>query len=492
MKVIRRYREILNLILNTDGCITGKELAKLCNISIRTIRLDIKEINILLEKYKIKIDSIVKKGYYLTEQSKKLLKENDIIRSVWDYEYIAQAPNTPMERQMYILLQLTMKEYISIEELLNNLYVSTSTLNSDIHSINKWLKENLNLSVNYSLTNGIKLNCTEIDKRNLICWIIAKKSNASSVMKNCYYLFRHSGIVNFTDKLFPIINYETKEHGYVLSGHSLQFFCNVVFILIERYRLGFKLSEKDKIEDEMLPVIIKIKEEIEIQLDVTLPENEWLNLQQYFKSRQFIDGTQLRNIETKEAVHITNAFIKNVYEKFNVNLLFYTKIEENLLLYVAPMINRLRFRHCIVNSIDEKIVETYPIEYEMAKEMANVVEAELNLHVELIEIAYITMHLVSTKEIWNRKLKTIIVCDYDQSIINFIKNKIFAHLSERISFYGFYTYQQFTFELVENLEEVDFIITTATLAGRTDIPFVKISPTMGEKDLINLYEYLRT
>lgn len=488
--MVRRYREILNVILNTDGCVTGNELSKLCNVSIRTIRIDIKEINNLLQKYNIKIDSIVKKGYYLTKYCKKLLKENDIIRSVWDHEYIEQVPNTPFERQMYILLKLTMKEYLSIEELIDNLYISISTVNNDIKSIKKWLKDNLDLNINYSLTKGIKLNCDERDKRNLIGWIIAKKSNASSVMKNCYYLFKHQEIVKFTDKLFPIINAETKKYGYILSGHSSQFLCNQIFIAFERCKLGFSLNENDTINEELLPVVIAIGEKIKNQLKVMLHKSEWINLQQYFKSRQFIGGTNLDNIETKEAIHITNEFIKVLNEKFDINLCSYAKIKEDLLLYVAPMINRLRFKHCIVNSIDENIIKAYPSEYKMAIEMLSIVKKELGLDIKLIELAYITMHLVSTKDIWNKKFKTIIVCDFDQSIINFIKNKIFTYLSEKILFYGFYTYQQFTFGLVENLEEIDFIITTATLAGRTNIPFAIISPTMEQKDFINLYEHL--
>lgn len=491
-RVLRRYREILNTILNTDGWVTGNELAKLCNVSIRTIRIDIKKINSLLKKYDIEIDSIVKKGYYLTKESKNLLKENDIIKSVWDNEYIAQAPNTPEERQRYILLKLTMKEYISIEELVNKLYISTSTVNNDINSIKKWLKENLNLNINYSLNKGIKLNCSEKDKRNIIGWIIAKKSNASSVMKNCYYLFNHKEITKITDKLFPIINMETKQYGYILSGHSLQFLCNQIFIAFERCKLGFKLEEKDKIDYKFLTVISVVKRKIEVQLQMELPEIEWLYLQENFISRQFIEGTDIKNIETAEAIHITDIFLKNIYEKFNVNLAAYPNIRENLLLYVVPMIKRLRLKHCIVNSIDANVVKTYPLEYEMANEMQNVVKKELNLNVRLIELAYITMHLVSTKEIWNRKFKTIIVCDFDQSIINFIKNKIFAYLSEKISFCGVYTYQEFTFGLVDNLEEIDFIITTATLAGRTNIPFGIISPTMEQKDFINLYKHIES
>jgi len=109
----------------------------------------------------------------------------------------------------------------------------------------------------------------------------------------------------------------------------------------------------------------------------------------------------------------------------------------------------------------------------MSMEILDVLKKELDLNVRLIELVYIAMHLVSTRELWNKKLKAIIVCDYDQSIINLIKNKIFTYLSEKISFCGSYTYQEFTFGLVENLEEIDFIITTASWKNEYSICYNK-------------------
>ncbi|MFT8319020.1 MAG: helix-turn-helix domain-containing protein [Sporolactobacillus sp.] len=61
----RRHRDIINLILNTEGYLTGNELARLRHVTIRTIRKDIKEINDLLKEYDAEIDSNIKKGYFL-------------------------------------------------------------------------------------------------------------------------------------------------------------------------------------------------------------------------------------------------------------------------------------------------------------------------------------------------------------------------------------------------------------------------------------------
>lgn len=487
--MIRRYREIISKILNTEDCITGNELAKLCNVSVRTIRLDIKEINNILKEYNIKIDSVFKKGYYLTKKYKKDLKENNIIRSVLDYEYIAEIPNTPRERQMYIISKLTIKEYISIEELADKLYVSTATVSNDINFVKKWLKENLNLNINYSLSKGIKLKVTEKEKRNIISWILSDKLNASTIMKHWNYLFEEEIMSKF-NSIYKIVEDEIKKFGYYLSGHSCQLLCFEIFVAMRRCELGYNLEEIDKVNEELTPVMIALRERIQAYLMVTLSELEWLNLQQYFKSKQFINETNIKNIETKESIHIVDEFLMKLHNKFSIDLGRYSVVKDKLLLYVAPMINRLKYRHCIGNKINKDVTQTYLLEFEMATEISHIIKKELNLNTSLIELAYITMHLVSTQNIWSYRLNTIVVCDFDESIISFIKEKIINYLGEKIKFYGCYTYNQFKFQAEKNLKEIDFIITTSTLADITNIPFVQISPTIEQKDIINLYEYL--
>ncbi|MDU4802121.1 MAG: hypothetical protein E6X81_14225 [Clostridium butyricum] len=78
---------------------------------------------------------------------------------------------------------------------------------------------------------------------------------------------------------------------------------------------------------------------------IILPDIEWSTLQQYFKSRQYIYGSNKENILTKEAFNIVDIFIKNIYKKFNIDLDYFSELKENLLLYVAPMINRLKSKY---------------------------------------------------------------------------------------------------------------------------------------------------
>jgi lichenan operon transcriptional antiterminator len=486
----RRYREILSIILNTDGCITGKELAKLCNVSIRTIRLDIKEINIILKEYNIVINSLVKKGYYLTENCKNILKENNIIRAVLDYEYIMETPTSPIDRQMYILSKLTIKEYVSVEELADELYVSISTVNNDIVLVKKWLKEKLNLKINTSLSKGIKLNGDEKDKRNIISWILGNRLNISVVAKYWKYIFGEIEFILDYNELYHIVNYETKRNGYFLSGHSSQLLSIEILVAVNRCKLDYNLHETDSINHRLMPVMIGLKESIKTHFQIVLSDLEWMNLQECLNAKQFVSGTNITNINTKESIHIVDEFLKILSIKFNINFTDPPAVKEKLLLYVAPMINRLKGRYSIANSIDENIIQNYQLEFKMANEISYIINEQLNLDTNLVELAYITLHLVSICNICRTKLNTLIVCDFDESIITYIKEKIRNNIGEKIKIYDCYTYQQFKFEDQKKLESIDLIVTTSTLADITNIPFIQVNPIMEEKDIINLHDYL--
>ena len=483
----RRYREILSIILNTDECITGNELARLFDVSIRTIRGDIKEINVLLKQYNIEIYSSVKKGYYLNKNNKEILKKNNVIRKVLDYEYIIETPNLPIDRQMYILLKLTTKKYISMGEIEEYLYVSAATINNDIILVNKWLKKKLDLGISYSLNNGITLKANEEEKRNIISLVLSIKTNVSTIAKYWNYLFEEKDVITKARDLYHIVSAETKKYNYYLSGHSSQLLCYETLVAVNRCELGFNSNDTN---GDLIPVMIAIKEKAEREIGINLSETEWINLQQRFKSKQFLDGTNINNIETEEAIYIVSEFLRSLYYKFKIDLSSNPVNKYKLLLYVAPMINRLKYGHCIPNKISEKVTQTYKTEFKMATEIAYIIKSKLNLNMELIELAYITIHLVSMCGMWRYKLNTAIVCDYDESILSFIKDKIKNCFGEKIEVCRFYDYQEFMYENEENLKNIEFIITTSTIADITNIPFIKINPEVESNDIDMIAEYL--
>lgn len=484
----RRYREIISKLLNAHKCTSVGELALICNVSIRTIQLDIKKVNSLLKNFDISIIA-TKRGYYFSEKSKMHIIEKDIIRSCLDFEYISDIPTTPFERQMYILLYLTFNENLELEELADQLFVSDATLRNDIKLVQNWLEINFGINVSTSKSKGLTLICGEKDKRNIVYWIIGEKISVSTITKYWNYIFKETNPSNLFKETYDVVESESKKFRYYLTGNSCMMFSLEILIAIRRYKLGFFLESYEG-EEVLLPVMESLRREIEVYFNVELPENEWLNLQCYFQSKQFLTGTNIKQIETSESVEIVNEFVKEVDRRFNVNVSEQTVAKENLVLYITPMINRLKLNHRIPNPIPHDIVGKFPLESKMAFDLSAILKKYLDVNTNLTEIAYVTLHLVATNELWKQKLNTILVCDFDEGVISLIKNKIIKYLGEKLYFNGLYTYAEFINEKEENMQKIDFIITTSPLADITKIPFYRITPEFDVGYILELEKYI--
>lgn len=308
----RRYREIISKLLNAHGCTSVGELALLCNVSIRTIQLDIKKANSLLSDYDITINT-TKKGYYFTEKSKMLIIEKDIIRSCLDLEYILDIPTTPFERQMYILLHLTFNETLDIEELANQLFVSEATLRNDMKMVQNWLDKNFGLNVSTFIPKGIKLICKERDKRNIIYWIIGGKISFSTITKYWNYLFKETNPSNLFKETYDIVENVSKKFKYYLTGNSCMMFSLEILIAIRRHMLGYFLESYEG-NEKLLPVMVSLRRDMEAYTNVELPEDEWLHLQKYFQSKQF-GSAFVWLMFTDNALKTYDTSVRNLYNE---------------------------------------------------------------------------------------------------------------------------------------------------------------------------------
>lgn len=475
----RRRREILNLLFNLEGYITGSRLASNYGVSLSTIRSDIKDINRELAIYEVKVDSLIKKGYYLSQQSKRAIQKYNIIRTIIDKEYIDQMPLTPDERQMYFLLQLAKKDTVDLENLASELYVSVSTLTNDINSARKWLKDKLDLTFRFSLVEGVTLECLERDKRNLIIWIIVNNTNSSSVSKYWHLLVEGDGsqIVKNNELLFSVINESAYQSGYVLSGHSVVTVATAIGLFLERNRSGY-LHENQDIPRKLTPVMAHIKEQVEQRHQMVLPVGDWLLVEDYFMAGQFLRGTDLSLFETKNSELIVAEFFKKLVIQFGLDLQKSPGLAADLKLYLAAMYNRSKSRLPIANALEFDFNEGYRLEKSMVALLKDIIFSHWQLMISDVEVGYLTLHLVSTREQWTPPVQAMIVCDYDQGVRNYIDNLIVAKTKNRIEIVAWHTYQEFVLSDVPEIDRVEMVISTATLKDKTDLPLIVIKPEM--------------
>ena len=127
-----RHIMIFHALMNADDIITASELARVTMSSIRTIKSDIAYFNPILKKENIaRIDPHKGKGYQIVVKDEQKYKEfHDNIKVLYSLFYGRSIES--VNRRMYILQRFLIDEYVKIEDLCDELYLSRSSIRKDI------------------------------------------------------------------------------------------------------------------------------------------------------------------------------------------------------------------------------------------------------------------------------------------------------------------------------------------------------------------------
>lgn len=494
--MLRREREILSLLLNSNKPLTRSQLAKNCHVSVRTIQKDIKGLNQRLEDEQVSIISIRKKGYFIPEADKERMRKQHTIQQVYDEDYIHQIPETPEQRMIFILLQLITHDQIQVSTFAEKMHVSVSTVEHDLQACKLWLKQYFpeDIKVSYSMKNGISLQADEIYRRKVVAKYISFKANASNIAKCHQYLFEDTRVDYFKQvhKLFHIVDMCLKKQGYYITGHSNQRLCFMIYIAWKRFKAGQEITKKDiknhRLENRMRDVIILLKELIKQELNWNLPETEWLALQMYLITSQFNRATNVEHIITEDASHIYDFFVEKVKSMEDIEWQD-EKIRQSLLIYLSPMLHRAKEHYCIFNPIRYHLAIDDLETKRVVQQLVDTIKAYMHLQLNQEEILYLSLCIYNVKKFWKKLQKIWIVTDYDESVIDFIKGNILNYVKSTYHLETIMTYQQFIFQEYTHLP--DLIISTSTIADKTDLRVLYVNMESDEKVMAEYVQFLK-
>ena len=122
-----RQKKLLHMLRGMNTYITGKALARQLNVSVRTIRNDVADINHALAPYKAQISSQHSKGYlYVAEDPAAIQSMNQIDNAFF----------TRDERVRYLAFRFCLAdEPLNIYDLEDEVFVSHTTLEHDLHHL---------------------------------------------------------------------------------------------------------------------------------------------------------------------------------------------------------------------------------------------------------------------------------------------------------------------------------------------------------------------
>ena len=484
----QRLDDLFDFFLLKKEPILIKDIASTINVSERTIRTDISNLNDYLIDKNAKIKLIRQKGYILDcEDEKKIIDWWGNFNKTEGYSLLGSLK----ERQNYLFaLLLNELKYYSVYELMEHLCISKNTLYMYLKNIRKTLS-NYNLKLINNTNTGFKVIGTEYDKRKAILDLFLIND-------------LQSYLVGFTDleKLFltnidlDLLNTLESKYLYSLQLLNSDFYhkniISTIALAIARVKEGLTINEISievpKLMDHALDAIYLFLKEIENSFSITLPINE-IN---YFILTLSINVPRLiknpKNHPSESSI-IVDELLTSIYETSNLNWTKDKILFEDLVNHIENFIKISSIDKERKNPILSTIINSFPFAYSLSLTHLGVIGKKYNIFFSEDEVGYIALHIAGAIERHKAKtqqLNVIIVCGGGFAMSKIIESKINKKFPNKFNIKKTYSYAEFQ---LSNISDIDLTITTLPFT-QENTPTVYIDMSNIDKAIDDLKYYL--
>ena len=484
----QRLDDLFDFFLLKKEPILIKDIASTINVSERTIRTDISNLNDYLINKNAKIKLIRQKGYILDcEDEKKIIDWWGNFNKTEGYSLLGSLE----ERQNYLFaLLLNELKYYSVYELMEHLCISKNTLYMYLKNIRKTLS-NYNLKLINNTNTGFKVIGTEYDKRKAILDLFLIND-------------LQSYLVGFTDleKLFltnidlDLLKTLESKHLYSLQLLDSDFYhkniISTIALAIARVKEGLTINEISievpKLMDHALDAIYSFLKEVENAFSITLPINE-IN---YFILTLSINVPRLiknpKNHPSESSI-IVDELLTSIYETSNLNWTKDKILFEDLVNHIENFIKISSIDKERKNPILSTIINSFPFAYSLSLTHLGVIGKKYNIFFSEDEVGYIALHIAGAIERHKAKtqqLNVIIVCGGGFAMSKIIESKINKKFPNKFNIKKTYSYAEFQ---LSNISDIDLTITTLPFT-QENTPTVYIDMSNIDKAIDDLKYYL--
>lgn len=501
MKKEQRETEIVKLLLKVKETITVNSIAEKINVSNKTIRNDLKEIEKVITSYNLQL--IKKPGVGISikgnesEKTKLLLELKNKEKEIKAY--------SKEDRKNIVLTKLFFKNIKSIQEICDNLYVSRTTVKKDLEDIQIWLK-GYYLDLKRNTEKGLFISGEEKNYRNAFVDFLLKldediKRNNGGVqyfklrikkMKNLKriidledYFKLEKFLIEFEDKL----KYDISEEAF----NSLMYY---VIITVHRIAINKEVSLQENIlnkiskKNEYLAAE-QLSKELENLFNIKVSKVEkaylCLHILGFYETNLF-GKEHFQGVSSQER-EIVFDIAKEIIEVLKNNKIIDLESKEdsldNFIAHLIPIINRVRYGIVMKNPYLEDIKDMYPEFYGIAWLTRNIFQKHFKTKISEEDMGYLASYIATAVENEQKLLKCAVICLNGSGFSQLLLARLKKH------FKNIEIAKVFTGKNLKDidLDNYDFLISTTNLEIDKDILIV--NPILLEEDIININNYLR-
>lgn len=397
--------------------LSAQELATLLNVTPRSIRNYVRELNIGIEPLVLSS----RQGYSWNHKSARVLPYNTD-------EY--NQPTTPEYRSMYILRKLLFYRSVTKQQLVESLYISDSTCEGDLIRVKTKIK-NYNLRL-VTQKDSIYLQGMEFDRRRLSVHCILNSSGDNSP----FFSYIRSAFEEW-DMVFikDIIISTMVEFGLELNGFALNNILLYIGVQLVMLQQGYSFTDKDiphlSIEnypDYRAANVIANKIEEHFHISLNKYEREYIALLLISKANMKpTDSYRSAAFVSEEMSSLVSQILFRLSKQYDIPLM-----DRELITRLSLHLQRLSVRSCTglhkSSEVLSSIKAAFPFLYDIALIICNQISHEYTLDLSQDEISYVVLHLgvhLTKASALQKKIKCAVVCPLYDNIKNHLISSLY-------------------------------------------------------------------
>ena len=398
----RRQSKLLEILLNNVQGITGTKLAEYLEVSSRTIRSEIGEINRAWKDGNI-IKSSRKQGYYIEET------DLSAVRSYFLSEGQEKREEEVKDRGWMILGMVLKAGRADIFDVENELALSQPAVHKEVSRFQKKLLSEYQCELLRMSGEWIWIEDDEAKIRQTLFRII--KNETQERTRHYAWFLKTFLQEDFNQKEYDWMVKLVKEYFdskcIQVSDDNLYMIVSAVYITMIRGFQNHKVAaskEAEPAKEEVQQFFVFLKEQ---GFDFDEGDRQVLEglLHGFRLTAKIAAESEIDSL----SILILEDFCHDVMEKYHFDLWQSQSFYENILNHIEYMMRRMETGYEAKNPILNEIKKQYPYAYEISMLMVPIVFRYKNCYIQDDEISFIAIFVEHFLENVNKKLEAVLI-----------------------------------------------------------------------------------
>lgn len=425
----KRQIEILKLLAKSKTEYSrSKDIAKSLGVSVRTVQSEMSDLQERIKKSDaIHLESVRAHGYHLDVLDASRL-EKLFIQNGSDIKNQYFTNNEGRIKQIISML-LFAKHPLSHTLIADRLYISVSTLNSDLKKV-KQVLEQYDLLITSENHRGLLVKGSERNMRRCIL-------NEHIPIGGAALYGNMSADGDDVKKINGVLVAVLKKYQYSVSDIGLENLIAHIYTLIQRVRYGFNEIPDSANNLKEFHTERKAAGDILDQLGVlyglSFSDAEVNNLAMFLKGkRDYYDDAYI----TSEMNDFVDTVIHRIDSEYGVDFSDDIQLKVGLALHLLPLFARVRYNSQLKNDMLSEVRKNFQLGFDMASLAADCVKTKYNLLLSEDEVSFIAIYFSTALNRMIRKSKgkrIVIISGLKKSESLLLKEIIYMEFENKIA-----------------------------------------------------------